>query len=104
MSARSKADTIAAREVVMAFAACERSAKRADWRAAQALGCSPSWAKKIRLGTAERVSESVAARAALLRARIAEARREVAIIEGALHDVDLEPADALGVSAGRLVR
>lgn len=101
-ASRSKADISAAREVAAALYR-QYGAKRGSHIAAQLLGVSESWAKKIRLGTAEAVSEQVAnraaeARASLLRARLAAARRGIAEIEGMLNGVDLEPTHAHGLS------
>lgn len=79
--------------------------KRGEAVAAEMLGVSESWVRKIASGEAERVSQDVADRAAaargtVLRARLAVARREVAEIEGDLGaEVGLEVADAFFVSA-----
>lgn len=103
-----KWDTSAAREVVGAMVRLH-GYKRGLAQAADALGVSESWAKKIHNGVAQAVSAGVAERAAaargiVLRARLEAARREIEIIEGALNGMDMAPADARCVSARGLVR
>lgn len=102
-ASREKLSTNAAREFVASLVRLH-GRKRGLGMAASTLGVSESWARKIHYGEAAAVSEDVADRAAaaradVLRARHAAARREIAEIERMLGGHDLESSDALGVSA-----
>ena len=73
---------------------------------ARAVGVTLRRARSLAEGTAGRIdaAEYLAAReaqAALLRQRIARANHQLNLIEAALHGVDLEPAGAAAVVAGR---
>lgn len=108
----SKWGTNAAREVVGSMVRLH-GYKRGLAHAADALGCSESWAKKIHLGVAQAVSAEVAERAAaargvVLRARLEAARREIVEIESAIqggnHGCDLQGAHASVLPARGLGR